>query len=246
MRPAGQYLSIRSILCTFCVILSLSVRSQDMHLQHTGLVGELSYFKQTAETHALRIFNHKAIPDSVKSLMVTKYNAVRTGYEQLILQLISDMHVKKRLFYFKCLDKYFRTGKKKKRGRVAYFIKNWETIRAAYDEMINFPTRTYLDSMTSDYDKLHPEDLGIQEKHERIQQDAPIKLDVLDPIGSLGSLFKIYKKVSFSDAQKTSNIAELLNTLRLRHASELIAKPDDELEKEEPQSKEKASNKRKN
>jgi hypothetical protein len=199
----------------------------DLHLKRTGLVGEFSFFKQTAEIHAIRIFNHKGLSDSVKSLVVTKYNDLRVGYEQLILQLISDMHIKKRLFYFKCLDKYFRKGKKKKRGKVADFIANWERIRAQYEEMIRFPTQQYLDSMTSGYEALHTEELDLPDKEQVYQQDAPLKLDVLDPIGSVASLFKIYRKLSLSDEQKASNITELLNTLRLRHATELIAKDEE-------------------
>ncbi len=215
------------LVCFFVWCCALFSQDKNMHLAHTGLVGEFSYFKQTAEIHALRIFNHKALPDSVKSLMLTRYNLLRTGYEQLLLQLISDMHVRKRLHYFKCLDKYFRTGKKKKRGKVAYFIANWERVKSHYDTMISFPTRKYLDSMTSDYDKLHPEELQMPDKEQVYQQDAPIKLDVLDPIGSIGSLIKIYRKLMLADEQKASNITELLNTLRLRHPTELIARDDE-------------------
>ncbi len=229
MMRLGQLAVSLLMFCTLFLSRNASAQRNDLHLTHTGLVGELTYFKQTAETHALRVFNHKGLSDSVKSIMITKYNHVRTGYEQLLLQLIADMHVKKRLFYFKCLDKYFRTGKKKKRGKVSYFIANWEKIKASYDDMIAYPQQAYLDSMTSAYEKLHPEPLDLPEKEEVFQQDAPIKLDVLDPIGSLGSLFKIYRKLQLGDEQKTSNIAELLNTLRLRHPSELIAKDEDEV-----------------
>jgi hypothetical protein len=231
MRLGGT--CIRNILLLAnCLLIYAGLYSQqhDLHLQRIGLVGEFSYYKQSAETHAIRIFNHKGLPDSVKSLMVTKYNTLRGGYEQLLMQLISDMHVTKRMHYFKCLDKYFRKGKKKKRGKVADFIANWQSVKAAYDDMINFPTRQYLDSMSSAYDKLKNEELNLPDKAQVYQQDAPVKLDITDPIGSIGSLFKIYRKLSLGDAQKTSNITEVLNTLRMRHASELIAKEDDTAE----------------
>ena len=229
---ARQIINRIYLLIFLLIACNISAQDKEMHLSHTGLVGEMSFFKQTAETHALRVFNHKGLPDSVKSLMVTKYNTLRTGYEQILLQLISDLHVKKRLGFFKRLDKYFRTGKKKKRGKVKYFIANWERVMASYDDMINFPTTDYMDSMTYAYQKLHPEDLQMKEKEEMPQQDAPIKLDVLDPIGSIGSIFKIYRKLQFVNEQRAANITELLNSLRLRHATELIAKEEEEMPKE--------------
>jgi hypothetical protein len=221
--PVKIYLSILCILS----FLPVFGQDEDMHLTHTGLVAEMAYYKQTAESHAIRIFNHKSLPDSVKSLMVTRYNLMRAGYEQILLQLISDMHVKKRLHYFKSLDKYFRTGKKKKRGKVSYFIANWERVRASYDNMISFPTNDYLDSLSSAYEKLHPEDIQMKESEDMPKQDAPIKLDITDPIGSIGSIFKIYKRLNFVNEQRAANITELLNSLRMRHPSELIAKEDE-------------------
>lgn len=194
------------------------------HLKRTGLIGELSYYKQSAETHALRIFNHKALPDSVKSVMVSKYNIVRVCYDQFLLQLVSDLMVKKRMGTFKKLDKYFRTGKRKKRGRSAEYLKNWDRIMGAYTNMIGYPGTTYLDSMNDVYLKTHEEDLQVTEKKVSPQQEAPIKLDITDPVGSVGSLFKIYKKLRLDTEQKASNLIELLNIMRMRHPSELMDK----------------------
>ena len=230
MRCAGSvrwFVSFIFMLSFSTVFGQYEAYEDDMHLKRTGLVAEMSYYKQTAEAHAIRIFNHKSIPDSVKSLMVTRYNLMRAGYEQILLQLISDMHIKKRLGYFKRLDKYFRTGKKKKRGKVSHFIANWERVRASYDNMINFPTTEYLDSMSSAYQNLQPESLQMRESEDMPKQDAPIKLDITDPIGSIGSIFKIYKRLNFANEQRAINITELLNSLRMRHASELIAKPEE-------------------
>lgn len=201
------------------------------HLKRTGLIGELSYYKQSAETHALRIFNHKALPDSMKSIMVSKYNIVRVCYDQMLLQLISDLLVKKRMATFRHLDKFFRKGKRKKRGRTADYIKNWDRIILAYNDMISYPGTTYLDSISEVYFKSHEEDLQVTNKKVNPQQEAPIKLDITDPIGSIGSLFKIYKKIILDTEQKASNLIELLNILRMRHPSELM-------EREEPKPQE--------
>ncbi len=211
------------------VASGLSSQNQDIHL-HNGLVGELSYFKQTAETHALRIFNHKGLPDSVKSIMVTKYNRLRTGYEQLILQLISDMYSRPGMCYYRGLDRYFCTGKKRKKGKVAYFIDNWEKVMVAYYEMISFPSQEYLDSLTSAYEKLHAEDLYLPDKKQASQQETVVKPEAPDPLGSIVSVFRIYKKLKLDAEQKTYNLTELLNSLRLRHATELILRDEDEVE----------------
>lgn len=224
------------LIYLLCMLLPGFAVAQDStdHLKCTGLIGELSYYKQSAETHALRIFNHKALPDSVKSIMVSKYNIVRVCYDQMLLQLISDLMVKKRMGTFKHLDKFFRKGKRKKHGRSADYIRNWDRIMVAYNDMISYPGNTYLDSMNEVFIKAHQEDLQVTEKKVSPQQEAPIKLDITDPIGSLGSLFRIYRKIMLDTEQKASNLVELLNILRMRHPSELMEREEPKPEEAEP------------
>lgn len=207
--------------------------AQDNKLPNLGLVGELSYYKQTAENHAIRIFNDKRLSDESKSALLTRYNDLRVISDQLILQLISDMHKKKRINYFKNLDAYFYEGKKSKNHKVEVFLVNWNEFTATYADMIQYPTQQYMDSIIAEYSERNIEEITQQNS---TQTQGNIKVNPADPLASIGSLFSIYKNIKANNLQKVANIVELLNTLRLRDASELIADEKELIEtKMEPQ-----------
>jgi hypothetical protein len=217
-------LTISSLPLVILLLASPAVvpgQARSEHLDHLGLIGELTYYKTTSENHAIRVFNHKALPDSVKSEMVTRYNNLRTGFDQLILQLISDMQTRKRMGYVRALDKYFYKGKEPRRERVKLFLDNWNTLMTSFEALVSYPNKTYVDSMTAEYTELQNADLQLQENQASSQ--AGIKINPLDPIGSAGSLFSIYKRIGASGQQKVTNLSEMLNTLRFRNASELVA-----------------------
>jgi len=210
------------ILVAACHFTNGHSQSTDSHLAHLGLIGELSYYKVAAENHAIRIFNHKSLPDSVKSEVITRYNKVRSGYEQLVLQLISDLHAKKRLWYFKNLDRYFYYGKIKKRKKVHFFVENWIQLMGTYEDFITYPTEDYLDDVTGAYPYLYENEAILQED-EITPVQSGLKINPLDPVGSASSLFRIYKNISMKNALRTNNITSMLYGLRLRNAAELIA-----------------------
>jgi len=198
------------------------------HLQHLGLIGELSYHKNMAENHALRIFNHRDIPDSVKSEMITRYEALRNAYEELLLQLISDIHTRNRWFYIKNLDKYFYRGKIKNRRMVKYFIENWKQVLVAYDNVMTYPGKEYDGVLRAEYRDLGSDEVMLTESKQEAL--SGMKLNPLDPVGSAGSVFSIYKKINLKNDMKVGNTTIMLNSVRLRHAAELVP---DEKEKME-------------
>lgn len=210
------------LICLICLSARLLAQLPADHLQGQGLIGELVYYRATAENHAIRIFNHKYLPDLVKSEMISRYDRLRVDYDQLILQLIADLHGRKRLGYFKKLDKYFREGKSCKNKNFQTFLSNWNSIQISYEDMIAYPTRFYMDSLTAEYKDLKNQNLGLQEEQQK-SATGPIKINPLDPIGSAGSLFSVYKRFAMTNEFKVANITELLGEMRLKHPAELIA-----------------------
>lgn len=224
-----------SILCINCPNVCAQ---SDAKLSNLGLVGEMAYNKRTAETHAIRIFNHYALSDAEKSVMITKYNDLRIKEDQLIMQMISDLLKKKSISNFKKVDKYFLKGKKKNNKYVQSFLVNWNQVTASYDEMIQYPTQIYLDSMVAEYTERQNEELEFENPTDNMKPDN-VKVNPADPMGSVGSLFGVYKTLKINSAQKAMNITELLNAMRLRDASELVADEGELIEtKLEPEKKE--------
>lgn len=192
-----------------------------VQLPNLGITGLLVYYKTTTENHAVRVFNDPQLPLSVKSELIIKYNCLRVGSEQLIMQLISDMLRKKRLYYFKDLDAYFLEGKKGNNKHVKKFIENFEQVKILYNDVMSYPNQQLADSLIAEYRERNIEDISIDENEISTTQNA--KLNPLDPLGSAGSLFTIYQNIKSNNLRKTNNIVEILNTLRLRDVSELVA-----------------------
>ncbi|MBC8045415.1 MAG: hypothetical protein H7Y00_01325 [Fimbriimonadaceae bacterium] len=209
------------LICLFFIIIQGIAQSEDNKLNNLGLVGELTFYKQSAENHAIRIFNDKVLSDEQKSILLTKYNRVRVLNDQLILQLVSDLLKKKRTSYFKDIDAYFYYGKKQNNKKVKMFITNWSIYTEAYHDMISFPAKPYMDSLIAEYSDLKLENIDIDKANNNTSGN--IKVNPTDPLATVGSLFSIYKNIKANNLQNATNIVELLYTLRLPDASQLIA-----------------------
>lgn len=163
---------------------------------------------------------------------------MRLKEDQLIMQMMSDILKKKSLCNFKKVDKYFMEGKKKNNKYVKSFLVNWQAVEESYSIMIKYPTQIYLDSMVAEYTERQNENLDLENP---VDNTGPgnVKVNPADPLASVGSLFSIYKSLKVNSAQKAMNITELLNVMRLRDASELVADPEELIEtKLEPEKKE--------
>ncbi len=209
------------LVCIGLLAGNVRMCAQHDHLSHLGLIGELAYHKSQAENHALRIFNHQLLPDSVKSEMVTRYNSLRVAYETIILQLVSDIHTKSRWYYIKNLDKYFYKGKIKNREKVKYFVENWAQVIKIYDHVMSYPNKPYLDKLQIEYLNLQTDKVELIDKKQEAM--SGVKLNPLDPVGSATSVFSIYKIIGLRNDMRVGNVTVMLNAVRLRHAAELVA-----------------------
>lgn len=202
--------------CTLCAYSQSSTK-----LENLGFIGNLTYYKLSAEEHAIRIFNHKKLSDASKSVLLSKYNELRICNEQMLLQLIADLHTRKRLAFYKKIDKYFLCKDYKVKGKLVDFVKHWNSFVSLYQAAIAYPDVQYLDSLKAEYTELQNKPLNLKEKGTSL--GSGVKINIFNPIETAGSLLNVYKNITFGNEQKASNITELLNNLRLRNAAELIA-----------------------
>jgi hypothetical protein len=97
---------MKSIRFFFRLILvcALSLSAQNK-LNKLGLIAELSYVKLTAENHMIANLNDTTLVSSERKDLIRKYLSLKTMYDQILLQLISDGVKRNRIKTFKKLDK---------------------------------------------------------------------------------------------------------------------------------------------
>jgi len=179
-------------------------------LTKLGLVSELAYIKMSAENHLSEFIDSSSIIASEKKELLKKYLELRTAYDQIILQLISDNNKKNHIKYFKKTDRVFyrksieEIDEGNYRKKVRRYISALKSANRLYKEFINF-----------------------------IPKDNPKeKSTAQDALGAFTFVSSTIKDIREARSKKVEAINLLLNDLRLSPIQEL-GKPKEDKEKKE-------------
>lgn len=179
-----------------------------------GVVAELSYQKLMAEYYAHVVLNDSTIKDEDKQQFAKQYNATKTIYDQIILQLIADSKRKNSICYFKKINKVYTnytasniTEKTSKHKVVSTYLANLKLANEVHTKLI-------LKGMT----------IETANKNNLLGIKAfwPAAASVEELTGVLGFVTGTIASINESKGKKVDGITEVLEKLRLSSLQEII------------------------
>lgn len=187
--------NLKTILMVVFLLVFKAVCSQN-ELPKLGLVSELAEMKCQSEATLLYLLDKAGNDQKKKMEIISRYNEIRTKTDQILLQLTADMKMRNSVKKFKRLNRYYQRNS---------FSTPSGTGKSYYQYSVAFQK---VDSVYQDFLSLTTDNKkGI----------APeIVLSVLE------FAWTIVKDIQDMKAAKVDGISEILDTLRLAPAGDLI------------------------
>ena len=200
---------------------------QGLHAQqrprNLGLLSELVYVKNLSEIYMIAIMTDSSQREEVKQKAMLDYNDLRIQYDQIILSLEKDMYLKNNFKEFTCLD---HAQKMKKTDTSMMHVRN--KYLAVYAQKLH---DAYLEFNMDVYEKLYPNSRAATVAGAKPKPSSVFKsyLGALLPadagaVLALGTFIdKAIQEANAEQARKVGIICTMLDQMRLRTTSQLIA-----------------------